>query len=73
MKLNWRALTEAFIMAGIIGYILYDVVAFTEGGVSATISDVVNQQAYTKPWMVFLAGFLCGHLFWRLNGRGPAD
>lgn len=29
-----------------------------------TISEVVWAEVAKRPWIGFLAGFLCGHLFW---------
>jgi hypothetical protein len=41
---------------------LWDVLAFVFGK-NATISVVITDWSYYTPWVPFVLGFLCGHLF----------
>ena len=43
--------------------LFYDVVAYVQGGVGATISWVIWQTSKEYPALPFAFGFLCGHLF----------
>lgn len=42
----------------------WDLIAQLFGGTKATVSQAVWDFSRQAPWVVFLAGFFCGHLFW---------
>ena len=48
--------------------LLYDVWAILKGGIKASVSYMVIM-VWTKkyPAIPFVAGFICGHLFWPLS------
>ena len=60
--MNTKKLTTAIILITITGLIIYDIIIAVTGGV--TISQVV-WSVCNKPFIPFLTGFLCGHLFWQ--------
>ena len=60
--MNTKKLTTIIILITLTGLIIYDIVIAVSGGV--TISEVV-WSVLDKPFIPFLAGFLCGHLFWQ--------
>jgi len=50
---------------------VYDVIALTAWGVSATISRVIGVQAsFDSPFVPFAVGMLMGHLFWPQGKKG---
>lgn len=67
-----RTLTVGVVLVTIAGLVGYDVFAFVRAGTDATISSVVWEAASSPP-LTFVAGFLCGHLFWNSSsGRAPS-
>lgn len=46
---------------------IYDVVAISNGGTEASISQWIYTASYKYPIMTFGFGVLCGHLFWRIR------
>jgi len=65
--MNWIKITWIVIGVALIGLIGYDVVAIANGGREASISWQIIQHSYEYPMTVFLTGFVCGHLFWRMK------
>ena len=51
----------------LLALLVYDVVAIHIGGTEASISSVIITFAYKMPVFTFLAGVVCGHLFWRMR------
>jgi hypothetical protein len=47
-------------------WIVYDILMYLEYGNKATESVLIDKWARIKPFL-FLAGFLCGHLFWQVH------
>lgn len=45
----------------------YDAWVFSRGGTESTISYVIYEWSYDYPFGAFLAGFVCGHLFWQMK------
>jgi hypothetical protein len=56
--------TAYFIIALILLVALYDTVAAIVGGYEATITRDLRVVAMSHPIVAFLAGLICGHLFW---------
>ncbi len=59
----WRRATVFFVVAVTVVVVLYDVAAVLMGGVDATVSRVLLTESGRHPWIPFLFGVLCGHLF----------
>jgi hypothetical protein len=65
-----QKLTAKFIV-GIIALIAaFDVFVYSKGGTEATISYVIMTWSYQHPITVFVAGVVCGHLYWRIRDVG---
>jgi hypothetical protein len=62
---------EMFILAALAIVFGYDFYLYFGGGTEATISWYLYTLAYEKPFVPFLIGFLCGHLFWSMHN--PRD
>jgi hypothetical protein len=45
----------------------YDFYLFFEGGTQNTISWYLYEASYEHPFIAFLTGFVCGHLFWQMK------
>jgi hypothetical protein len=50
------------IIAVFFGLVAYDVYLYAKK--KPTLSDVIHQWGWYKPWIPFIVGFLCGHWFW---------
>lgn len=57
-------LVIAFIFLAVIAY---DVFAFVQWGQAGTVSWQMFELSHEFPVITFLAGFICGHLFWRMK------
>jgi len=64
--MNKQLLTGLILAACLVGLIIYDAVAIGLWGANSTISSVVHAVTVRLPFTLFLAGFVCGHLFWNL-------
>jgi hypothetical protein len=64
-----RTVTVIFLYVFVLGAIIYDFYAYSQGGTEATISWIVAEWAYTMPAGVFAVGFIAGHLFWQMNPK----
>jgi hypothetical protein len=67
-----KAAISVFIGLGVFVLILlYDAYLFLSGGTEATISWLIYEASYEKPFMVFcignILGILEGHLFWQMK------
>jgi hypothetical protein len=65
--MNIKSLTKILLGITVVTLIGYDVFAVIKGGTEATISNVIIQWSYQFPAMTFGAGFLCGHLFFKIR------
>lgn len=45
----------------------YDIYAILIDGSKSSISAVIIEFSYKMPFFTFMAGVLCGHLFWRMK------
>jgi hypothetical protein len=68
--MNWNKLTTYIIWATIIALIAYDIVVILVSGKQDSISWIIIEHSYENPVAPFGAGFLCGHLFWRMKKPG---
>ena len=50
-----------------VSWIIWDVFAYWRWGNPGTESVLIDQTMRKWPAAVFLAGFLCGHLFWQVH------
>lgn len=64
---NWRVVTVYVIGLLVVLTIGYDAFVIVKAGKEASISWTLIQGAYETPMIAFLAGFVCGHLFWRMS------
>jgi len=60
--MNPQTITQWLIIGTVAVWIVWDVIAYQWGGTPATISAWWWK---AERWQVFLAGVLCGHLFWQ--------
>ena len=60
----WRKATSIGLAVLIALVVIYDIAAFAQGGVEATISRVVLGASVGNPILPFAFGIVCGHLFW---------
>ncbi len=59
-----RNVTAMLVISLILLLVLFDFVIYARGGSEATISRVILRWAIGWPFVPFMAGLLCGHLFW---------
>lgn len=60
--------TAYAIAAFVIGLLMYDIWAFTKGGVQGTVSyKIIMEWSRKYPAFTFMVGFAMGHLFWPLS------
>lgn len=57
-------LTQKVIVGAVFLLLLFDAAMAIALGPDATISNAVTSWAHQYPVIPFLAGMLCGHLFW---------
>lgn len=70
MMNKYRGYSQIAIVVTIVGVLLFDAWVFVMGGQDATISSVIiTDWAYNYPAFTFLAGFVCGHLWWPLSKK----
>jgi hypothetical protein len=62
-----KSLTQKILGVLILALLVYDVIAIQKGGTEASISSVLISFSYKMPIFTFLAGIVCGHLFWRMR------
>lgn len=65
--MNAKKITIYIILSTILLLLIWDVIAIKVGGTEASISSIIITFAYKMPMFTFLAGFVCGHLFWRMR------
>lgn len=69
MGIKPRTFTIYFTIAAVIVIFAVDGYMMMMHGQESTISDVIINVAYEQPSIVFLSGFVCGHLFWRMKKK----
>lgn len=65
--MNWKKVTQLFVMILFVSIFLYDAVAIYQGGTEASVSYRIILWSYDFPAFTFLVGFCMGHLFWRMR------
>jgi hypothetical protein len=60
-------LTIAFIIFLVVIVAVFDVYIIAKKGKQESISAHIIRISHKYPSITFLLGFLCGHLFWRMN------
>jgi hypothetical protein len=65
--INWPVTTDLFLVGILVVGLIYEaiVVIATKDGDSISWQIWTGAQRY--PFLAFLAGFLCGHLFWQMS------
>lgn len=58
------SITLIFIFSFILAAIIFDIVIIAKKGRDSSISAYIVRGAQKYPLIPFLAGALCGHLFW---------
>jgi len=61
---QWTLVFVIFVILLITGW---DVFVWIRGGTESTISALLIDWSYKYPFTVFLMGFVCGHLYWRMS------
>lgn len=69
--MNWRRVTLYFIMVLVLVAVGYDIFVIAHAGKAASISQIIIELSHEYPSVTFAAGFVCGHLFWRM--RDPKE
>ena len=59
-----RKATAYIIVLAFFGMVFYDIYAYFYGGEGATLSEVYLAWTGNYPYIVFITGYLCGHLTW---------
>ena len=59
--------TLIFIVSAIVVILGFDLYLYYTGGTENTISWFTYDLSYDKPFVTFLVGFVCGHLFWQMK------
>lgn len=65
----WHTATVWFCIAVTVVSIVYDVIAYKQGGVGATISRTLLNTGKENPVVVLAIGILLGHLFASQSGQ----
>lgn len=64
--------TIAFIVVALTLVIGFDVWVILKSGSENSISQVIIDYSYQYPFITFLVGFVCGHLFWQMPKKKDA-
>ena len=67
MKKNGLKITRWVLFITVAFLLGWDIYAQLGLGTSATISNAVIVFAHQQPWVIFLVGFVLGHLLWRME------
>lgn len=70
--MNYRDFTKVFIFVTLGIIILVDLFLWIWGE-DSTISSVIVDYTYKWPVISFIAGVVCGHLFWPMTKSGKLD
>lgn len=65
--MDWKKITMIFIAVLIVLALGYDVLVISMSGPDNSISQVIIDWSYEFPIFTFMAGGLCGHLFWQMS------
>jgi len=69
------AIALMILLAAFVAFLGYDAYLFLNGGTEATVSWLIYEMSYVKPFAIFSAGFinglLVGHLFWQMHKPKP--
>lgn len=66
--MNGKTITTSVLLVALAILLLYDAIAVNLFGYSGTISIVVYEASKNWPIIPFLAGIVCGHLFFPIEG-----
>ena len=61
--MNWQRTTVWFVVAVTSLILIYDGIAYWQGGLPATISTLISTQGHTIEAIPFAFGLLMGHFF----------
>lgn len=62
-------ITIIFITLTVVAWIAFDLYIIAKKGKYFSISASIIRATYKYPMIPFLVGFLCGHLFWKMNDK----
>lgn len=57
------SLTAKIVTTTVIALGIYDLWAVSTGGVASSISRFMQDSGFDAPLIVFVCGFICGHIF----------
>ena len=63
--MNTKKLTGIILIVVMSGLVVYDIIMAVNGVPGDTISERTWEIIPAQPWLAFLIGFVCGHLFWQ--------
>ena len=63
--MDYRKHTKTFVILVVSITLIYDLFVMIKAGAHSTITGVVIDWSYEMPFIPFLCGFVCGHLFWK--------
>lgn len=55
--------TALVVTGGVIALGIYDLYAVATGGVVSSVSRFMQEAGFDAPVIVFVVGFICGHIF----------
>ena len=65
------AIATGVLLGALVIFLGYDAYLFLQGGTKATVSWMIYEISYVKPFAIFSAGFVnglfVGHLFWQMH------
>lgn len=61
--------TVIFCIFLVVAITVFDFYIIAAEGKQASISATIIRWSYEYPSIVFLLGFVCGHLFWRMKDK----
>ena len=67
MKNKGLAITRWVLAITVLFLLVWDIYAQFFLGTGATISNAVIIFSHQQPWVIFILGFILGHLLWRME------
>jgi hypothetical protein len=61
--------TQIFIVVSFLVIVLFDVAIIALHGAQESISAYILRWSHEHPSIPFVAGFICGHLFWSMKDK----
>jgi len=64
--MDYTIITKLMLFFAVFIAVLWDAFLILKGHINATFSVVLYESAREFPVIGFVAGFLCGHVFWQV-------